>query len=247
MVTPTCPKCRRVIAGDDINVSADVAFCRACNVTHALSSLAHGSGIDPEVDLSRPPQGAWQRATALGTLIGATHRSVSGAFFTFAFAAFWNGVVSIFVGLALSSTLVQLGLQRPSWLPKPIMNGGPMDLGMTIFLWLFLTPFILIGLSVIAAFLLCLAGRTEVRVSDWQAQVFSGIGSLGWRRKFRTDLVKDVRIEEREWRGRHGRRRTTQYILADLTEGKPVKFGSGLSEERRQFVAAALRNAVMKG
>lgn len=246
MVTPTCPKCRRSIAGDDINVAADVAFCRACNVTHALSALAHGSGIDPTVDLARPPEGAWQRGSGLGTIIGATHKSMSGAFFTFAFAAFWNGIISIFVGLALSSTVVLLGFERPNWLPKPIMNGGPMGVGITLFLWLFLTPFILIGLTMIVAFFSCLGGRTEVRVRDWQTEIFSGVGALGRKRKFRTDLVKDVRIEERVWRGRHGRRRTTRSILVELTEGKPVKFGSGLSDERRQFVAAALRNAVVK-
>jgi hypothetical protein len=246
MVTPTCPKCRRVIAGEDINVPADVAFCRACNVACKISELAQGTGIDPNLDLARPPRGAWQRASGLATIIGATHRSPGGALATLLFAAFWNGIVSVFVALALSSTFVLLGVDRPSWFPKPIMNGGPMGAGITIFLWLFLTPFIVIGLAMIAAFLSCLAGRTEVRVRDWQGEIFTGIGSLGFKKKFNTEAVKDVRIEDRRWRDSDGDRRRSTHILVELLHGTPIKFGSSLTDERRQYLAAALRTALVR-
>src|SRR5687767_4925838 len=105
MVTPTCPKCRQIIAAEDINVPADVAFCRPCHVACKLSELAQGIGIDPKIDLSRPPKGAWHRASGLATIIGATHRSLGGAFGLFLIAAFWNGILSVFIALALSSTL----------------------------------------------------------------------------------------------------------------------------------------------
>ena len=246
MVTPTCPKCSSIISSDAINVAADVALCRECNVTHKLSALAHGSGIDPNLDLGRPPKGAWLRASGLGTVIGATHRSLGGAVATLAFAAFWNGVVSIFVALALASTLAHLGMARPAWFPAPVMNGGAIGAGMTIFLWVFLTPFILIGLAMIGAFLSCLAGRTEVRIRDFHAEKFSGIGALGSRRKFRADGVKDVRIEDKRWRDSDGDRRRSTEIIIEMAEGKPVKFGSSLSEERRQFVAAALRKVLVR-
>jgi hypothetical protein len=126
------------------------------------------------------------------------------------------------------------------------MNGGPMGVGMTIFLWLFLTPFILVGLAMIAGFLSCLAGRTEVRVRDWQGEIFTGIGSFGFTKRFKTDAIKNVRIEDRQWRDSDGDRRQSTHILIDLLEGKPIKFGSALSDERRQFVAAALRNAILR-
>jgi hypothetical protein len=246
MITPTCPKCRRVIAADDINVAADVAFCRPCNTAAPLSEVTFGTGIDPNVDPAVPPKGAWQRASGLGTMIGATHRSVGGAIGTFAFAAFWNGIVSVFVALAFASTLTLLGFDRPAWFPKPVMNGSAMGVGMTIFLWFFLTPFIAVGLAMIAAFLSCLAGRTEVRIRDCQAEVFTGIGSVGWKRKFNTETVKTVRIEDKQWRDSDGDRRRSTHILIELLQGKPIKFGSGLTDERRQFVAAALRAAVLK-
>src|SRR5687768_16526141 len=100
MLTPTCSKCHRIIPGADINVAADVAFCRVCNLAHKLSGLAHGTGIDPNLDLHRPPDGAWQRAAGAGMIIGASQRSVKGAVFTVLFAAFWNGITSIFVAFA---------------------------------------------------------------------------------------------------------------------------------------------------
>ena len=46
------------------------------------------------------------------------------------------------------------------------MNRSPMGVGMTISLWIFLTPFILIGLAMILAFLSCVAGKTELRIND---------------------------------------------------------------------------------
>ncbi|MGZ8900760.1 MAG: hypothetical protein ACXW3Z_11745 [Limisphaerales bacterium] len=235
-----------MIPSDDINVGADVAFCRSCNVSHPLSGVARGTGIDPQVDLTRPPKGTWHRASGLGTVIGASHRSVGGAIGALAFAAFWNGIVSIFVAVALASTLALLGVPRPGWFPAPVMNGGAMGVGITIFLWLFLTPFIAVGLAMIAAFFSCLAGRTEIQVKDWQGEVFSGVGPIGWRRKFKTEMVKDVRIDDKQWRDSDGDHRRNTQVLNEMTEGKAIKFGSSLNHERRQFVAAALRQALIK-
>lgn len=244
MVTPACPKCRHPIPPDDVNVGANLAFCRACNLAHELSVIARGTGIPPDVDLYRPPPGAWQRASGLGTFIGATQRSLSGAFFTFLFGGFWNGIVGVFVALALAATLGHLGISRPDWFPTPKMNGGPIGIGMTLFLWVFLTPFIAIGLAMIAAFLSCLGGRTELRIRDYQGELFSGIGPLGFRKRFKIPDIKDVRIETRKWRSRDGERDRTPTILIELAEGKPIKFGSSLREDRRQFIAAALRKAI---
>lgn len=159
---------------------------------------------------------------------------------------FWNGIVSIFVGLAVASTLALFGAALPGWLPKPIMNGSAMGVGMTLFLWLFLSPFIAVGLVMIGAFLMCLGGKTEVRIRDWQGEIFTGIGSLGFRKKFNTQAVRNVRIEDKQWRDSDGDQRRSTQILIEMMEGKPIKFASGMTEERRQFVAAALRKAVVR-
>lgn len=245
MVTPTCPKCSQIIASADINVSADVALCRICNLASKLSELTRGTGIDPNIDTTRPPAGTWKRATALGTIVGASHRSIGSALGIFLFAAFWNGIVSIFVGLALASTLNLLGVPPLGWLPAPVSNGSPIGIGFTIFLWLFLTPFIAIGLLLLAAFFSCLAGKTEIRIRDWQGEIFTGVGWVGLTKKFKTELVKDVRIEDQHWRDSDGDRRRNVHIIMEMTEGKPLKFASSLPDERRQFLAATIREAVL--
>lgn len=245
MVTPTCPKCRAVIPIDDINVAADVAFCRACHLAHVLSGLSRGTGIDPNIDLSRPPEGTWKRNATIGTIIGASHRSVAGAVGIFLFAAFWNGIASIFVALATSSTLSLMGITPPHWFPAPRMNDATMTVGTTLFLWLFLTPFIAIGLAMIAAFISCIAGKTEIRLRDWEAELFTGIGTLGFRRKFKPKSVRDVRIDDRHWRDSDGDRRRSTRIVIELLDGKPIKFASSLPDDRRQFLAGALRQALI--
>ena len=119
MRTPTCSKCGKVIPADDVNVARDVAFCRSCNLASPLSSLASGLVLDSNVDLYQPPQGCWHRPTGMGSLVGASHRSLLMALPLLGVALFWNGIVSIFVSLALASTLQLLGAPVPEWFPAP--------------------------------------------------------------------------------------------------------------------------------
>ncbi len=245
MVSPTCPKCGRVIPSDDINVANDVAYCRNCNLAHKLSSLARAAELETGIDLSNPPAGAWQQQDGMGTIIGATHRSLGAALGLLAVSLFWNGIVSVFVSLASASTLHLLDLPVPAWFPAPIMNDSPMGMGMTIFLWLFLTPFIAIGVGMICALLLTLAGGTEVSMNRFEASVFTGIGPIGYRRRFDPQAVTDVRIDDQRWRDSDGDYRRKTCILIETREGKKLKFGSGLTEERRRFVAASLRKALL--
>jgi hypothetical protein len=37
MIIPTCSKCGSTIPSEDVNVANDVAYCRACNVSHFSS------------------------------------------------------------------------------------------------------------------------------------------------------------------------------------------------------------------
>jgi len=240
-VTPACPRCKRVIPSDDINVGNDIAFCRVCNLSHQLSALTAGIAVDPDVDLSRPPAGAWFHRDGMGSVIGATHRSLGQAFGLLFFCLFWNGIVSVFVLLAAASTLQHLGISLPHWFPAPTSKGNFMPVGMTIFIWLFLTPFIAIGLAMVATFLSCLGGRTELRVQGSQAVLFSGIGPVGFRRRFAVSDVRVVRIEDKRWRDSDGDSRRKTQIVIEKISGKPITFGSMLTEERRRFVAGAAR------
>ena len=242
MPTPVCTKCRRTIPSDDINVANDVAYCRDCNISYRLSELTFDSDLNASLDLNHPPKGAWFVNDGRGAVIGATNRSIGAAFGLLIFALFWNGIVSIFVLAALSGTLHVLHVHQPDWFPAPKMNGGDMAAGMVMFLWLFLTPFIAIGLAMAAACLNCLFGHTEVRVAGMQGSVLTGIGPLGWRRRFDASQVKEVRLLETI--SSKGQNNTN--LLIETREGKQVKLGSLLTSERRQFFLGALRKTLLR-
>lgn len=246
MVTPTCNRCRRTLPTEDINVANDVAYCRRCNLSYKLSELTFGNELDQGVDLSKPPTGTWTSSSGLGPVIGVSHRSVGGAVGALLFGLFWNGIVSVFVLLALASTLNLLGTSLPAWIPQQMVKGAHMGVGMTIFLWLFLTPFIGIGLGMVWAFLMCLLGRTEVRVEGSQGRILTGIGVLSYRRSFQVAAVKDVRLEDSRWRDSDGDRRQKSFIVMELRDGKTLKLGSSLSSDQRKFVASALRRALLR-
>lgn len=246
MVTPKCSKCHRGIPAEDVNVANDVAFCRACNLAGKLSALVQGEELDENVDPRHPPPGAWHRNEGRRTVIGATHRSIGAAVGTLIFALFWNGIVSVFVVFALSATLHHLKVPVPDWFPAPKMNHKDMSVGMTIFLWLFLTPFIAIGAAMLAACLSALAGRTEVRIDSSEGVIFTGIGPLGWRRRFVRKEVKDVRVDAQTWRDSDGDRQNKRQIVIETQEGRLLKFGSSLREDRMKFVAAAARKAMFQ-
>jgi hypothetical protein len=241
MITPVCSKCGTAIPPGDINVANDVAYCRTCNLSHSLSNLTHGGGVDAQVDLANPPAGVWYQHDGMERVVGATNRSLGTALGSLVFALFWNGIVSVFVLVALAGTLKHLGFTVPHWFPAPELNGGLMGVGMTLFLWIFLTPFILIGLTMIGVFVVSLGGRTEVRVRERDGVVFTGVGGLGWRRRFDASAVKEVRIDDKQWRDSDGDRRRKPNVVIETNSGKPIKFGSLLTEERRKFVAGAVR------
>jgi hypothetical protein len=96
----------------------------------------------------------------------------------------------------------------------------------------------------IGAFLSALGGRTEVRINNTQGLIFTGIGALGYRRRFDASAVKDVRIEDRQWRDSDGDRQRKTCIVIETREGKQLKLGTMLTPERRKFVAGAVRKAL---
>lgn len=242
MRTPTCSQCGRTIPADDVNVARDVALCRPCNLAFPLSSLAAGVAVDPDVDLYRPPPGCWHRHTGMGVSVGATHRSLVMALPLLGIALFWNGIVSIFVLVAVSSTLHLLGVPVPGWFPAPEMNDETMGTGITIFLWIFLTPFIVIGLGMIGGFLSCVAGKTEVGVDRGMVGIATGIGPFRWNRRFQASDLKAIRIRENH--GNQNRGGGNRQIIAELANGRTLKFGSLLREERQRFLAAAAEKII---
>lgn len=194
------------------------------------------------LDLRHPPKGTWFAKHGENTTIGATNRNLANGIGSLFFALFWNGILSIFLVVAISSTLHHLHVHLPAWFPAaPKMEGGgEMDAGMTNFLWIFLTPFILIGLFVAGFCLNSFIGHTEVTVAGPRGNVFTGIGRLGWNRSFDATQIKTIKIHQKPG----GEGADTISILIETCEGKQIKLGSMLSNERRQFMLAALRKTL---
>lgn len=163
-----CPKCEGEIAEADVNVGANVAFCRVCDEAFALSLLAKGvlvnSGGDPAamfqaptevVDISNPPKGCSYADDGMEVVVTASCRSETGWFFLL-FSGFWNAITWS-VGLAM------------------IFSGDSGDLVAV----LFMIPFMLIGIGTAIAALVGLWGRVRVRVGREDGEVFLGLLGRG--------------------------------------------------------------------
>jgi len=242
MPTPTCTKCRLTITSDDINVAQDVAYCRICNASYRLSDLTFDNTAT-DVDLNQPPKGAWCVTDGAGTVIGASNQNLVNAVgFTF-FAIFWNSGVSMFVFFDIVGALHHFKVPLPTWITIPKMeDGGEMSGSMIMFTGLFIIPFVLVGLFLAGSVLINLLGRTEARISGTQGSVFTGVGKLGWRRRFDPSQLREVRCYQR----RNNEGADTVGIQIETRDSKQVKFATMLTSERRQFMLGALKKILLK-
>jgi hypothetical protein len=210
-----CPKCQREIASADVNVAADVAFCRPCNEAFELSDLVdddeQASDAAPPTEMLVPPRGAWFEKDLDGFTVGATTRSCM-AFFLVPFTCVWAG----------GSLGGIYGSQIAKGQFEPV-------------LCLFGIPFLLGSLFLCAFTLMTVAGKLTVTVRRGEGVVFVGVGPLGWRKRFNPSEVRRVHEEVR--RGSKGS--TSRNIVLEGAER--VELGSMLSEERQRFVLQVLR------
>lgn len=240
-----CPQCSRPIPGDDVNVDEGVAYCRACNSVSRLSEILAAERAGPAADPGSPPPGCGVHGDGVQTILHASARSAGGFLGALFVAGFWNGIVSVFVLLALGSTLRHMLGSTPSWFPSPMAgaSGPSMPVGMTVFLWVFLTPFITIGLVMIGVVCLNAAGRLEVRIRGERGVVFLGCGPIGWTRRFDALSVRSVKLGETTWREND----RTKPVIVLTTDAATIRFGSTLTEARRSWLLAATRATVLAG
>lgn len=224
-----CPDCKAAIPVEEINVAKDVAFCRACNKAFALSSLVHGAVVPVGVDFATPPPGAWYWDNGVEVVIGATTKSLgTGIFFLF-FTTFWNSITWTFVIGALGGFFKN----APSQGSGSGSSNQPPE-----FILLFMVPFVLVGIATAIAAGFCFIGRVETRLRGTEGTAFVGIGTLGWRKQFNASEVTDVTIDAATWQ------QNNRVVYQIVLRGPDIRFGGGLSEERRKFVAAALRRQI---
>ncbi len=230
-----------MIALDDVNVGKDTALCRACGTHLAYSDLVRGASYE-NVDPLAPPPGCSQRTDVEGVVVGASHRSLGMAAGLLFFTLFWNGILSVFMVIAYGSLLSLLGVVPPSWIPP--MNGQAMGWGMTVFMLLFLIPFELVGIVMVGALAMTVFGRTEVRLGQSEGVVFSGISRLGRRKRFALADVTNVIERTKRRRDSDGDVHSKTEIVIEA--GHEVRFGSGIPDKRRHWLAGTLRALLLE-
>ncbi len=218
----TCPRCQAEIAAADVNVSQNIAFCRRCGEIHKLSGLTPGMGGAAgrrPVDFSRLPSGTWYRDEGDELVFGASTRSFI-AIFLVPFATVWIGMVAVFTAIIVGGAFAG--------------KVGPVAL----LPLLFMVPFWIGACFLFAQVAMSIAGRVEVRLRGTGGEVFTGVASIGRRRRF--ELTEFDRVAEgpawtsgRAWSGR-----------ISLEGSRRLSFGALLNEERRYFLVSALRSVI---
>jgi len=193
-----CPECDELIDSAAINIQEGVALCPACGALSRLSQLNDGDQSVREF-LAAPPRGCSIDSGGDEVIATASLKSIGGFLASAGFALFWNGIVSVFLSLALAGLYTNLVDPVPPWFPapgmvegKPEMNGKPMGLGETLFLCMFLVPFVTVGAGMTVTAMMSLFGKVEVVVHRTEAYVATGIGILKWKRKFNPHKVSSV-------------------------------------------------------
>lgn len=226
----SCPTCGQPFLPADVNVAADVAYCRRCEQAWKLSLLVNDGVVRPpappsavdaaalDAALAQPPPGVTFQETARGFTLWATTRSPI-AFFLVPFLLVWSG----------GSLGGVFGIQWVQGKFNPAMS-------------LFSLPFIIGTVFLGSLTLMAICGHVAVRVEDGQGEIFTGVGPLGRRKAFRWDEVTSVQEAATSY-SKNGRP-----SLAIQLDGpaKRVNFGTGLNEARRYFALQALRRMLAR-
>lgn len=230
---------------DDINIAEGVGLCRPCQKLHRLSDLVTpDESLCVEVVKAEPPKGTSLRDDGVTTTISASTRSASAAGFMWFFTIFWNSIVSVFVYIALSAVLVHIGVLPSSMLVPMSSNGGPskpMDVGMTIFLCVFLIPFVVIGAGTFLVAMTSSFGKTQVILRGNDGVIRTGIGPITLKQRFNTATISSVRL------GNSDISQNDKPLKAIMLIGpeKTIKFGTMLNEERRRWMGSMLRQLLV--
>lgn len=235
MATNNCPECGEILPLESINVQEGVALCRECGQLSRLSRVAEHRRPIADV-LAVKPSGCAIEDGIDRIKLKATLRSVPGAIGALAISLFWNGIVSVFLLIAVSGLYANLIGPVPNWFPAPQMDGKPMTLGMTLFLCAFLTPFLLIGSCMIGAFFIYLFGSVKVVITNDTGVVVTGVGPIAWPSRFDPRSVTHVSIGPTTPQNQEA---ASDCIIIEAD--RTVKFGSKLEQNRQEWLEAVLR------
>lgn len=237
-----CPCCDYPLEAKNINISEGVALCPKCGELSQLSNL-NFSGSTTEEALSKKSKRTKLRSDTNQIKVTFYLFSFPKFVVSLAISIFWNGIVSVFLSLAVAAVFYNFVGFVPEWLPapgledgQPIMNDEVMGVGMTLFLCAFLTPFVVIGMGMIINTLLRLCGTSNIVIKKHRSYVSTGIAFIQRKKYFEAHEVDSVKcVLAKSDEGNQER-----YEI-EIISGKKMKFGSLLSEAQLNWASAFLK------
>jgi hypothetical protein len=209
-----CHNCNSEIPSNQINIATDLAHCKACNKIFKISEVPQ---VNESFDLKKNPKGTWfEKKSSNELTIGASTASPI-AFFLIPFMLIWSG-------LSLSGIY---GTQ---------ITSGEFDL----FSSLFGIPFLLGTFFLGAMTIMSVAGKVEVKITKVGGVIFTGIGGIGFSKKFtwnEVSAIKEIESYSRNRNGRSGNRGTK----ISLEGERRVSFGTGIPSARKYYILESLK------
>lgn len=241
--TPYCPACDHKITEAEVNIAEGFALCAKCGLLSKLSKLdfLHGtSQRTSEATPKRVSMIADRERVKISISLFSPLRLIGAIFVTL----FWNGIVSLFLSLAVAAVAYNTIGYVPDWLPvpgledgKPIMNGEVMGEGITLFFCLFLLPFVVIGSGLLINTALRMFGTTTVIIDKNKSSVSTGISFLRLGKSFDPHKVKSIDLTVNKL----NENQPCYQIEMELEGRKNIKFGRALTENQQEWLAATLR------
>lgn len=235
-----CSRCDASLPVESINIQEGVALCPGCGALSRLKEIVDQTRPTGEI-LSHRPRGCTIEEGDQEIFVEASLRSASGFFGALFLCLFWNGIVSVFVLIALSGLYRHLIGPLPAWFPAPKMEGGD-SLGMTLFLCVFLTPFVTIGAFLIGTVLTTAFGAVQAVIREELVSIRTGIGRVAWTKRFDPRQFRQLTTTTTTKWQKNNEPTEVIEVIADET----VQFGSMLARERREWMAAVLKEILSK-
>lgn len=204
-----CSKCREKIPLDDLNIHSDLALCRPFGEAFSISQLID-DGFDAD-ELLTKPAGISLTQTTGGWRIAATTRSAQ--FFLFA-------IFAVMFGPVFAVGMIEQEINKGNFTPLTA---------------LFATPFLLVACFAFLMAAMHSFGQVVVSREGDQGVVFTGVGSIGWRRRFLWTDVKSIREDYLSYQ------QSGSSNLGIRLAGPDILFGSLLRDHRRCFLLHLLR------
>jgi hypothetical protein len=235
-----CPRCDASLPVESINIQEGVALCPGCGVLSRLREVVDQTRPSGEI-LSQRPRGCTIEEGDQEIFVEASLRSASGFFGALFLCLFWNGIVSVFVLIAISGLYRHLIGPIPAWFPAPEMEGGD-SLGMTLFLCVFLIPFVTIGAFLIGTVLTTALGAVQAVVRDELVLIRTGIGRIAWTKRFDPRRYRQLTVTQNtKWQNNN-----QPTVVIEIIADETVQFGSMLTSARRDWMAAVLKEMLSK-